>query len=660
MIPSRISFDAEMLLFLALSFSAVIVTFCVGPTLAVAQSSNNNNNATTIPVNVGVVLDLETWVGQMGLSCITMSLSDFYSSNPSYKTRLVLNVRDSKRDEVAAAAAALDLIKNEQVQAIIGPQGSMQADFVIHLGNKSHVPIISFSATSPSLSSIRSSYFVRAAQNDSSQVNAISTVIQAFGWKEAVLVYVDNKFGEGIIPSLTNALEEVGTQVPYRSLISPSATDDQILQELYKLMTMQTRVFIVHMLPTLGSRLFAKAKEVGMMSEGYVWILTNGITDLLSSMDSSIVASSMQGVLGIKTYIPDTPSLDNFMARWKMKFQKENPSILNPTLNIFGYRAYDAARALAMAIEEMGTTNLTFQVMNASTNATDLDTIGVSQNGQKLLQELANMTFTGLTGNVRLVDGQLESSMFQIVNINGYAAREIGFWTLEKGLLRDLYSFNTSKYFINLISIIWPGDSTSVPKGWEISPNGKRLKILVPKKDSFFQFVTVTQDPSRNTFQVTGYCIDIFQAVIEKLPYDVAYDFIPFFFTDGSSAGSTYNDMIDQVFYKNYDAVVGDTTIIANRSLYVDFTLPYTESGVAMLVPYKDSKSKNAWVFLKPLTWDLWLTTGCFFVFIALVVWILEHQINEEFRGSIAHQVGTSFWFSFSTMVFAQSNHPSL
>ncbi|KAF8030937.1 hypothetical protein BT93_D0202 [Corymbia citriodora subsp. variegata] len=107
----------------------------------------------------------------------------------------------------------------------------MQADFVIHLGNKSHVPIISFSASSPSLSSIRSSYFIRAAQNDSSQVNAISTVIQAFGWKEAVLVYVDNEFGEGIIPSLTNALEEVGTQVPYRSLISPSATDDQILQE---------------------------------------------------------------------------------------------------------------------------------------------------------------------------------------------------------------------------------------------------------------------------------------------------------------------------------------------------------------------------------------------------------------------------------------------
>ena len=42
-----------------------------------------------------------------------------------------------------------------------------------------------------------------------------------------------------------------------------------------------------------------------------------------------------------------------------------------------------------------------------------------------------------------------------------------------------------------------------------------------------------------------------------------------------------------------YDAVVGDITIVANRSLYVDFTLPYTESGVSMVVLVKDDKSKN-------------------------------------------------------------------
>ncbi|TXG62332.1 hypothetical protein EZV62_013695 [Acer yangbiense] len=149
------------------------------------------------------------------------------------------------------------------------------------------------------------------------------------------------------------------------------------------------------------------------------------------------------------------------------------------------------------------------------------------------------------------------------------------------------------------------------------------------------------------------YCIDVFDAVMKTLPYAVTYEYIPFELPNGMSAG-TYDDLIYRVYLGKFDAVVGDTTIVAHRSRNVDFTLPYTESGVSMIVPIKDNKKKNAWVFLKPLTWDLWVTSACFFVFIGFVVWVLEHRINEDFLGPIECQVGTSFWFSFSTMVFSQ------
>jgi hypothetical protein len=43
--------------------------------------------------------------------------------------------------------------------------------------------------------------------------------------------------------------------VPYRSVIDQSATSEQITKELYKLMTMQTRVFVVHMPPSMASPL---------------------------------------------------------------------------------------------------------------------------------------------------------------------------------------------------------------------------------------------------------------------------------------------------------------------------------------------------------------------------------------------------------------------
>ncbi|XP_057467291.1 glutamate receptor 2.7-like [Actinidia eriantha] len=609
-----------------------------------------------VPVNVGVVLDKDAKIGKMGLRCISMALSDFYTSHRDYKTRIVLNDRDSKRSVVGAAVAAVDLLKKVEVQAIIGPVTSMQANFLINLGNEAHVPIISFSATSPFLSSLRSEFFIRASLNDSAQVNVITSIIQAFGWREVTPIYIDNEYGEGLIPFLTDALQQIDTSVPYRSIIHPSASDEEVVAELCKLMAMQTRVFVVHMFPSLSTRLFTKAKELGMMSEGYVWIITDGITNMLNTM-GHLVIDSMQGVIGIKPYVPRTKRLKDFTLRWENKYQQEKV-LANYDLTVFGLWAYDATITLAMAVERVWAPSFSFQsITNHSRNPSEFETFGVSQFGKDLSRALSSTVFRGLSGSFNFVNGQLQSSAFQIVNVLGNEERSIGFWTPKCGLVRVLKSMNTCYRYSasknNLKSIIWPGDATHAPKGWVVPTSGRVLRIGVPIKDTgFSEFVRVTRDASTNITSVTGYCIDIFEATMKALPYHVPYEYIPFAKPDGKSAGS-YDEMLHQVLLGNFDAVAGDVTILANRSLLVDFTLPYTESGVTMVVPYKRKEDKNAWIFLKPLTWDLWVASACFFVFMGFVIWILEHQTNEDFSGSHLHQVGTSCWFSFSTMVFA-------
>ncbi|KAG2239522.1 hypothetical protein Bca52824_091667 [Brassica carinata] len=138
--------------------------------------------------------------------------------------------------------AALYLIKKKEVAAILGPGNSMQAPFIINLGNQSQVPIISFSATSPILDSLRSPYFIRAAHDDSAQVQSISAILKSFRWREAVPIYVENEFGEGILPYLVDAFQENNVRIKYRSAISLHSSNDQIENELLKLMTMPTRV----------------------------------------------------------------------------------------------------------------------------------------------------------------------------------------------------------------------------------------------------------------------------------------------------------------------------------------------------------------------------------------------------------------------------------
>ena len=438
---------------------------------------------------------------------------------------------------------ALDLLKNTEVQAIMGPVSSIQAEFINGLGDKAHVPIISFSATSTFLSPLSSPYFIRATQNDSSQVKAISSIVKAFGWREVVPIYVDNQLGEGILPFLTDAFDKINTRIPYRSVIPSLATDEQIVAELHKLMTIQTRVFIVHLLPSLGSRLFAKAKQLGMMAAGYAWICTDAITDELNSIDPSII-DTMQGVLGVRPHVPNTAELQSFIKRWKLKFQQSNPDIVNPQLNVFGLWAYDSATALAMAIEEAGVSNIGFdQMSDISGNSTDLESFGVSRNGPKLLQAMLGTAFQGLSGDFIIVDGQLESPVYDIVNVIGNGIKEIGFWTADKGIVRQINPITIKK----LGTILWPGDTATPPKGWAIPKNGKKLRVGVPVNARFSQLVKVTRNSQTNTTMVEGYCIDIFDAVMALLPYAVPYEYVPFATSDGMSAGN-YDDLAYQVY----------------------------------------------------------------------------------------------------------------
>ncbi|PHT79232.1 hypothetical protein T459_17284 [Capsicum annuum] len=117
----------------------------------------------------------------------------------------------------------------------------------------------------------------------------------------------------------------------------------------------------------------------------------------------------------------------------------------------------------------------------------------------------------GLSGEFHIIDGELQPSPYEIVNIIGKGQRSVGFWTEKDGIL------------------------------YKLKNNGKTAKNINEQLGARPSFV------------------------------------------------------------QEYDAVVGDVTILASRSKYVDFTLPFSESGISVVVPVRDDDRKNMWIFLKPL-----------------------------------------------------------
>jgi glutamate receptor, ionotropic, plant len=428
--------------------------------------------------------------------------------------------------------SALELITQQKVHAILGPGTSPESDFVADMGTKAKVPIISFSATSPSVSHSHSPFFIRAATNDTTQATAISTLVQAFGWRRVVPIYQDDDYGLSLLPYLVDALDHVEAEIPYRQPIALSANEYEIEALLAGLQNEQTRVFLIHMRVQLAIKLLEVANNIGMISDGYVWILTDQLTSQLSWIQANIPAGSIEGVLGLTTYYPTTDRLRKFRSRWTRQFLKDHPMVdpaVAQGINRYVIWAYDAAWTVAMAAEHVK--QIDNQFVNTTNSSTNLSSMGFSTTGEQLLQAILNTTFDdGLGSQFKLVNGELDLSQFYIVNVIG-KGRTIGYYTPTHGLSRKLEVQNNAAYSASrddLGPVIWPGESMVQPDGWVQPTVSKKMRIAIPGpvQEGFKVFLDMETDNTTNQTTATGFVIEMFEAAVEKLPYALPFEYV--------------------------------------------------------------------------------------------------------------------------------------
>ncbi|KAI5577950.1 hypothetical protein BDE02_09G149200 [Populus trichocarpa] len=340
------------------------------------------------------------------------------------------------------------------------------------------------------------------------------------------------------------------------------------------------------------------------------------------------------------------------MSRWN---QLSNGSI---GLNPYGLYAYDTVWLLARALKSFFDQGNTISFTNDSRlggiggGYLNLGALSIFDGGSQLLKNILQTSMTGLTGPFRFnPDRSILHPSYDIINVLETGYQQVGYWSNYSGLSvvppETLYgkAANRSSSGQHLQSVVWPGGTTARPRGWVFPNNGKELQIGIPNRVSYRDFVSKVN----GTDMVQGYCIDVFLAAIKLLPYAVPHKFIPF--GDGHK-NPTYYDLVYKITTRVFDAVIGDVAIVTNRTKIVDFTQPYIESGLVVVAPVK-KRNSNAWAFLRPFSPLMWAVTAMFFLIVGAVVWILEHRINDEFRGPPRKQLVTILWFSFSTLFFS-------
>ncbi|XP_057530603.1 glutamate receptor 2.5-like isoform X2 [Amaranthus tricolor] len=161
---------------------------------------------------------------------------------------------------------------------------------------------------------------------------------------------------------------------------------------------------------------------------------------------------------------------------------------------------------------------------------------------------------------------------------------------------------------------------------------GKTLRIAVPVS-TYKEFVSITKDNLTGEQIIRGFSVEVFKAVVNTaLSNSFLYTLVPFAKSDGSFNGS-FDAMLQAVFDQEYDGAVGDTTIRYDRSQWVDFTLPYSDTGITMMISTNQPSNRKTGIKLMPLIKGL-VSAALVFCFVsALIFWFLEFR-NDKRRQS--------------------------
>jgi hypothetical protein len=417
------------------------------------------------------------------------------------------------------------------LQTIIGTLTFQEAAIISDVGKATKdIPILSLISPAfvPPVIPLQPPFFLQMATDANLHMKCIAAIVGHFNWRKVTTIYENNNLGT--LTLLSDSLQAVGSKIEHHSTLpslSSLSSDPKpaIEEELKKLRRNSNRVFVVVLSSLeLAILLFQKANQMGMMEKGYVWIVTDEIASLLDSVDSSITFN-MQGVLGFKTsFESSSENFKQFKIKFRKKYGSKYPEEENANPSIFALRAYDATWAIAQAVK-------------------------ISQG--RFWEKILSTNFEGLSGKISFKNSTLSKlPIFEIINVVGKSYKEVEFWSPEFGFSEDFTEHDGEKVRVFNGSIngvmgqvlFWPGGLQAMPKGWTYDAEEKPLKIGVPARGAFNQFVRLNYDNETNRTLISGFSIDVFKAVVERLPYKLPHVFVPF--------NGSYDEMVQQVHSK--------------------------------------------------------------------------------------------------------------
>jgi branched-chain amino acid transport system substrate-binding protein len=241
--------------------------------------------------------------------------------------------QDSQSDPEQAPGVAKDIIDDDKVIGLVGPLFSGESEAADPLFNEAGLPMITASATKPSLSEQGWEYFHRILGNDATQGPEVGTVLtDIVKAKRPFLVEDDSAYGQGLTEE---ARKDLGDAVAGEDRITTGQTDFQ--PTVTKILDANAdAVFFGGYYPE--AQVFIKQLRGGGFEGSFV--VPDGVKDP-SYMD--VAGEAAEGTIVTCPCIPGE-TVD--------EFNKAYTEMFNEKPGTYGPEAYDAANVFLDGIAE--------------------------------------------------------------------------------------------------------------------------------------------------------------------------------------------------------------------------------------------------------------------------------------------------------------------
>ncbi|NXT93684.1 NMDE3 protein, partial [Anhinga rufa] len=510
------------------------------------------------------------------------------------------------------------------------------AQILDFISSQTHVPVISISGGSAVVLTPKEpgSAFLQLGVSIEQQIQVIFKVLEEYDWGSFAVItslYPGYNIFLDVIRSFTDAsyfgweLQEVLTFE--MSQERSSSRTQRLLRQI------DSQVLIVYCSREEAEYLFAMAEQAGLVGPGYIWI----VPSLTVGNMEVPPASFPVGLISVVT------------ESWKLSLRQK----VRDGVAIIAMGAASFFRAHGY-LPEVG------RDCRAPAGATATNT--------SFYRHLLNVTWEHRDFSFN-EGGYLVRPTMVVISLNQHRLWEmVGKW--EKGIIHMKYP-------------VWPR------YGSFLQPVADNRHLTVATLEERPFVIVENTDPStgvcvRNTVPCRkqtnssqsgdslvdpytklcckGFCIDI----LKKLAKAVKFSYDLYLVTNGKHGKivrGVWNGMIGEVYYKRADMAIGSLTINEERSEIVDFSVPFVETGISVMVA-RSNGTVSPSAFLEPYSPAVWVMmfVMCLTV-VAVTVFVFEYfspvGYNQNLTsgkrpGGPSFTIGKSVWLLWA-LVFNNS-----